>query len=184
MSKYVIYGIIYEDVDTSAYPHAMAVTDEQAAQIKARTHYVDETGTVQPVPVYSPTIDQAKAEKIAAIDAAYAAELADGIPVVVEGETYRLAGEDNDQTLFNRDLGLLYAQEKASSLVPSESITFIDFYDAPQTVTKGRYFDILAKYGEIIRSLFVQRAAMKYAVRSAVSVEAVAEIPIQFSEAL
>lgn len=179
--KFYLNGALYENVDTSQHPQAVEVTPEQAAAIAAGTHTVINRQFVEVVP-HTPTLDEVKQSKAAAIEAAYQAELADGIAVTIEGTTYQLAAEDRDQTLFHRDLGLLYAAEKVSAVSPDSPIQFVDFFDNPRHVTTARYFDILAQYGSIIRNLFVQRATLLATVRSASSVEQVENITIQFSE--
>jgi hypothetical protein len=61
--KFWVNEAMFEDVDTVQYPHAVELTDQQAAQIEAGTHVVID-GAVVPRPVHVPTLEEVKQETL------------------------------------------------------------------------------------------------------------------------
>lgn len=158
MSKYVIDGLIYSDVDTEAHPRAVSVTDEQVAQIEARTHYVNEAGEVVPIEQYLPTLADIKSAAIATLHDNALAAIADGVTVTLPngGGVYVLAGSPSDQEQFTKDSARIAMESQGGILDADELTHFKDNAGALHALPTVQYAALLGLYGRAIRRVWEQ----------------------------
>lgn len=184
MSKYVIDGAIYENVDKKAHPGAVKVSDTEAAQIEAGTHYLNADGVVVPIEQYVPTLEELKAQAIATLQANGDAAIADGVTVTLDGTQYTLAATERDQELFTRD-GTRIASEKIGDpdgFDPDEPVFFRGYSGSSHVLPVSQYAKLLGLYARTIRGVW-QQVAQKYVqVGECTTAEEIAALELSISE--
>lgn len=187
MKKYVlpdVQGVIFPDVDKSQYPEAVQVSDQEAEQIQARTHYLNADGVVVPIEQYVPTLEELKAQALATLQANGDAAIADGVTVTLDGTQYTLAATERDQELFARD-GTRIASEKIGDpdgFDPDEPVFFRDYSGSSHVLPVSQYAKLLGLYARTIRGVW-QQVAQKYVqVGECTTAEDIAALDLSISE--
>lgn len=120
-------------------------------------------------------LNKAREDRVAVMQAAYAADLADGVEV---GELTLAAG-DTDQDALGHGLTILTAAIIAGLVTANTMIsaalgrTVTDFAGASHDMTVGEYIGLCIGYGQTIGALQAQRNAKLAAIASAQTVNAV-----------
>lgn len=180
--KFWVNDAIFEDVDTVQYPHAVELTDQQAAQIEAGTHVVID-GAVVPRPVHVPTLEELRAEAQHQIQINAAEALADGVAVELDGAVYTLAATDRDQELLTRDASRIAAEQLGGEdFDPDEVVAFRDVSGSFHQLPVLQYAKLLGRYARTIRGIWQQVAQKSIQVSECATAEELAELDLSIYE--